>query len=937
MISRTTTGLIDAIKSGDLDEVAMLLPRLSKITLNMSDRDGKTPLHHAIEMKDIDMVEMLLMQGADIYAPSNNIGTPLALAINMANSIAKSSKVTGEERAQINEIMDLVALRHQHITDYTHSNIINFIKAMGYKSFDQGVCYGVAAMGAQAAMLGKEAVAKFNDRIQLINRLYNLYSGENGIANEFLKKLENLRDPNLPQTERSKILASMKISQEQYNDLNAFFQSVDIYANSQDYSTDRAFKGLFQADQHPIIQDLEIPSQFLWEGADEGKFIKKMQTFTTDVNSDHNADLLAELGRLICESDDKRPVTVMVNNERHAISFTFNPETSEWICADAGTSFLNDNKTKLLLNVPHDSREFLSGFIQHAYKLSGQKPEAINFTCYCEAEVGKELKKPSFLDKFTQSQIFKKCQEASLAGPDQTSLFNLSVQYSDGETMMGMLHANKKLINSTYQNMTPVTCAASNDDVSTLEKLMTFKPNINKAVPGGNTPLQTAALYNCCKALQFLIKNKASIDLINNKYFNTALHYAAYNDSLEAAEILIKHQASLKSTNKDSYTPLHMATYKGSINVARLLIENKANVNQKTIDNETCLHLAAKYGHTDMAKLLLDNGANINVKDKNGATPLHLAAASPGANNSNTGIIALLVKCGCNINEPMEHGRGFRPIHCAIISGNNQLLAELIKCGADIHSPAVDPKAKKGSNKMHIPLHLAIEDNQLEAVSILLEHGADPMALNEKGESAIAAALKSKYPIDMMRHILIHAIKTGNIDLASKCIDKCAFLVTDATYSPILHAVELSKPDMIMMLIQKGATIFDMTSQGGCTIDMVKAKNPDLAESMLFAGLKYALKEKDSIKDFFANNRLSVNQCDKDGNTPLHHAISCDNLDVIKKLLKAGADINLENMNGETPLLKLAEKMQDDNINKYVKDHMPDLFQKLTSLCRQFR
>lgn len=52
----------------------------------------------------------------------------------------------------------------------------------------------------------------------------------------------------------------------------------------------------------------------------------------------------------------------------------------------------------------------------------------------------------------------------------------------------------------------------------------------------------------------------------------------------------------------------------------------------------------------------------------------------------------------------------------------------------------------------------------------------------------------------------------------------------------------------------------------------------------------------------FLQDRQDVNQQDKDGNTLLHKAVEEGDLMRVRELIRKGADVKLENKNGQTPL-----------------------------------
>ena len=74
-------------------------------------------------------------------------------------------------------------------------------------------------------------------------------------------------------------------------------------------------------------------------------------------------------------------------------------------------------------------------------------------------------------------------------------------------------------------------------------------------------------------------------------------------------------------------TPLHFAARNGHKDVAELLVVKGAAMNTKDDDGRTPLHMVADIGHNGIAELLIAKGADVNAKDKNGRTPLDWAVA----------------------------------------------------------------------------------------------------------------------------------------------------------------------------------------------------------------------------------------------------------------------------------------------------------------------
>jgi ankyrin repeat protein len=81
-------------------------------------------------------------------------------------------------------------------------------------------------------------------------------------------------------------------------------------------------------------------------------------------------------------------------------------------------------------------------------------------------------------------------------------------------------------------------------------------------------------------------------------------------------------------------------------------------------------------------------------------------------------------------------------------------------------------------------------------------------------------------------------------------------------------------------------------------IDAIKAHNLHLVEHLI--------------------NTIDINTQDEYGNTPLHIATLVDDFDIVKILVEHGADINSENIHGDTPYFLAGT---NDIIRQYLREH----------------
>eukprot|EP00730_Choanoeca_flexa_P004047 TRINITY_DN11584_c0_g1_i5.p2 TRINITY_DN11584_c0_g1~~TRINITY_DN11584_c0_g1_i5.p2 ORF type:complete len:153 (+),score=34.83 TRINITY_DN11584_c0_g1_i5:611-1069(+) len=116
--------------------------------------------------------------------------------------------------------------------------------------------------------------------------------------------------------------------------------------------------------------------------------------------------------------------------------------------------------------------------------------------------------------------------------------------------------------------------------------------------------------------------------------------------------------------------------------------------------------------------LLLDRGADVNIKGKEGHTPLW-AACSIG----DIAMVKVLLEKGAEINVHEQGPNNALPIYVAAFNNHIDVLEFLLANGAEVDARTT----------IHTTtLHGAAQVGNCQAVKVLLEHGADPNARNQR-------------------------------------------------------------------------------------------------------------------------------------------------------------------------------------------------------------
>lgn len=148
------------------------------------------------------------------------------------------------------------------------------------------------------------------------------------------------------------------------------------------------------------------------------------------------------------------------------------------------------------------------------------------------------------------------------------------------------------------------------------------------AAAPANSPVADAARRGDREAVRTLVKQGEDVNAPTGDGM-TALHWAAINDDVEMAEVLIYAGANLEAVTRiGAHRPLHVASRAGNTAVVKRLLEAGADATATTSTGVTALHFAAAAGTPEIVTALVDAGADVNATDPAWLhTPLMVAAA----------------------------------------------------------------------------------------------------------------------------------------------------------------------------------------------------------------------------------------------------------------------------------------------------------------------
>lgn len=391
---------------------------------------------------------------------------------------------------------------------------------------------------------------------------------------------------------------------------------------------------------------------------------------------------------------------------------------------------------------------------------------------------------------------------------------------------------------------------------------------------------------------------------------STALLWAAENDDVELADLLIAAGASATKANMDGATPLLQASVNGSAAMIDRLIKAGADPNKAlTESGDTALMMAARTGKTDAIRLLLDRGAAIEAKEKWGDTTALMWAVAA----HNSAAAKLLIERGANVN------------------AKSKFVAQTTSRTYEGSTP--EPlKAGQGPEELSTgvltPLMFAAREGDLESAKLLVAAKADMGVRDGDGKDALGLALFN-----------------GNYDVAELLIDSHANVnQADAQgFTPLFWAVDRrnmeTAPNFPWMQTKDPMYLIRKLLDAGANPNAVINNTPrsrmrEGSPRILFASvLMRAVFSADlEVVKLLLAHGADPHAISADRETMVSAAVGlgfirsfhkvrpvADRLEIIKMLVGMGENVNAADNYGITPLM-VAANLGEVSIIQYLLD-----------------
>jgi ankyrin repeat protein len=474
---------------------------------------------------------------------------------------------------------------------------------------------------------------------------------------------------------------------------------------------------------------------------------------------------------------------------------------------------------------------------------------------------------------------WRKLSEGEIAG----SLFTLAdaqlvIASEYGFSSWSKLQSHVKTLeeNSTIAEVVAsLRGAAGRGDLARLNTLLDAHSELidERGGEGVRTALHQAVFGNSEAAVKLLLERGANPNIRcegDNAY---PLHFAVEKNRVPIIHLLVEHGADTigegdyhelavigwatawEHFHPDPETVAYLldhgarhnifsAVSMGDVETVRGLIARQPSDLERRMNGSRMrpmpLHLAVIQRQPAVVRTLLDLGANLECLDEAGFTPLDHAALL-GASD----IIPMLIDAGAELRLPAAaalgrdadvarllhrdpdafkpQGRWNRLIIHASEHGSGEMVETLLRYGALVNIRD-NPRTSIDSTAGYTPLHAAAWTGNLSVISVLLRHGADVRAREEKYHGTPAgwadyAGHKEardvilRGPIDIIEaiqyelvdHVL--SVLEEDPDSLNRPFREYGLFPWDAQawHTPLAYAVSRDREEIVRLLIERGA------------------------------------------------------------------------------------------------------------------------------------
>ncbi len=443
-------------------------------------------------------------------------------------------------------------------------------------------------------------------------------------------------------------------------------------------------------------------------------------------------------------------------------------------------------------------------------------------------------------------------------------------------------------------------------DEKKIQELIDKGVNINRKDARGRTLLFDLSVKRRIESIKILIKNGIDVNSEDN-YGKTILSEVVDKNDGVMIRFLLENGCSINHINSSGRTVLQDVALEKKFKIFQILMSQTPDLNLSDHYGKTVLFDAVEGGSVDIIKEVINNIDDINIVDNNGQSVLFYAVLK-----ENDSVTKLLISNAIDVNI-LDKKRQSALFNSVILGANN--------------IPTIDLFLEKG---VRLNLKDYIENTLLDEILKILSIIKDP---EQKIESKYKLVNKDRKYLKLTAFLIDCGLAIDRTDAQGKTIlnkevqqenyEIIDFLIAsgadintpDNEGKTVLFDAILKGPsnmNMIDYLLSKDADIDQLDYNNKTIVD-------DLIEAVLItqnnkkASSRRFIELKDEENYFVLLRKIllfkpKLNTKSKDGKTLLFDLVTQNNIELIKLIIHAGADLNVIDSEGNSPLSYMLDK-----------------------------
>jgi ankyrin repeat protein len=751
---------------------AILKTSQKKSIININNKvlpEGFTALYMAAQEGHIDIMKLLLAEGADPNSKNIYGATPLDIAIQ-TNHYDCGMLLDGFDQG-------------------IHSCIIQRMRALGFESNGPGICFGFAQTAKLFILSGKKTSQILYDTLFLIKSL----------TVKDLLLMKNAYDNRQLSPEQEK----------QYLNILALFNGIELEFQGGNYPHLLEKKFSLQHENPSWVTPLIQPITLEKKGG-ETNILSFTGAYTPRELSIYFEKLRNSLKERKCIDE---LVALTLSSSDHTISIIYDCLEDTWEILDANKtpSTHKELKTQLISGNTDISKEIANCFFS-------KNGEAIFQTQVSSSRDSKTMVESAILawKKELTPLHMVTLEKINMRDYKNASWLFTAAKVGEVETVEKLISYGANVNSEALdQSISPLYIATQNGHLKIIKILLSqlkLKPNIRKK-DEGYTPFYTAVQLGRLKILKLFIESKLEEKFNPNLASydgETPIMIAAEEGYYSIVEFLLKIESIQLGATDKGVTALMISIQNMHFDISLAILKKKSYEIDPNIQDKlglTVLHWASTKGHVEIINELLKNNfktaININLKTLQGATPLYCATQS-----DHSEAVRLLLEAGVDVNAGLNK---ITPAYKASEEGYFNTLKVLIQHDADLNISNEDGKT---------PAFIAAQNNRAEIIKLLVESKADLTKKTIEGFSPIHIAAQNNSKEVMQ--VLINPQYHLNVDQEG-----------DKKYTALNLAVIHHRVEIVDMLVKSGADIKHECNDGTPLILAVKVKDYAIIKYLL--------------------------------------------------------------------------------------------------------